>query len=162
MSKKRGRPTKYDPKYCREIIAYFKSAPKTKLWVKSEKIITKSNGTTETFKEYGILPGDLPTIEKFAMSIKVDDDTLERWADKFKGFCGAYNKAKKLEKQFLVDNGLGGLYPPASFIFVAKNVTELKDMKAVDHTTGGEKIKGIILTEGEDDSTDSASGESKA
>jgi hypothetical protein len=44
------------------------------------------------------------------------------------------NVAKGLQREFLVDNGLKGLYPPASFIFVAKNVTTMHDKQEVETT----------------------------
>ena len=129
-----GRPTKYDPKYCEELIAFF-SVPKSKQVVKKEKLITKANGTTESEKEYVCIPEDLPTFEKFARNINVCYDTLiSEWCKNHKEFSEAYNIAKSLQKEFLVDNGLAGLYPPASFIFVAKNITDMKDKQELEHS----------------------------
>lgn len=155
-----GAPTKYDPKYCDELIVFF-SGPKNKQIIKSEKITKKANGTEEVFREYVWVPEDLPTLDKFARKIGVDRKTLQRWAeavypDDFEieekrgklrrpRFSRAYNTGKVLQSEFLTDNGLRGLYPPASFIFVAKNVTEMRDKveAAVDHTTKGEQIKAV-------------------
>lgn len=129
-----GRPTKYDPKYCEEIISFF-SIPKTKQIVKREKLINKANGTTEKEVEYLTIPEGLPTFEKFARSIGVCKDTIiSEWIKKHEEFSDAYNTCKSLQKEFLIDNGLQGLYPPASFIFVAKNITEMRDKQELEHS----------------------------
>ena len=146
-SKTSGRPSKFDPKYCEEIIAFF-SGPRNKQIVKSEKITRKANGTEEVYKEYALIAEDLPTLDKFARSIKVDHDTILNWAKKenktkYPGFIGAYNRTKELQKEFLADNALKGLHPPATFIFIAKNITDWKDK--TDITTDGEKISGPVI-----------------
>jgi len=141
-----GRPTKYDPKFADEIIEFF-NVERTIRYIKAEKIVEKANGTKETFYEYGYMPNELPTLDKFAFKIGVDRKTLQRWAEdvfpddyeivekrgklKRPKFCRAYNTAKILQKDFLTDNGLRGMYPPAAFIFVSKNVTDMRD-KVVD------------------------------
>lgn len=164
-----GRPTKYDPKFADELLDYFLKSPKNEQIIKREKIIRKSNGTEEVEREYMTVPCDLPTLDKFARKIGVNGDTLVVWASsKYKDkydlndkkappqelwgklkrpkFSAAYNMAKILQKEFLTDNGLRGLYPPASFIFVAKNVTDYRDKveSNVDLTSKGEKIKQVV------------------
>ena len=142
---KGGRPTKYKPEYCKRLIAFF-DIEKNKRVVKKEKNITKSNGTVESEIEYMLIAEDLPTFEKFARSIGVSYDTLiSEWAKKYKEFSEAYNTAKQIQKEFLTDNGLKGLYPPSSFIFVAKNITDMKDKQDLDVMSGGEKLGVIIL-----------------
>jgi len=144
-SKKRsGRPTKYRRKYCEAIVKFF-SGDKFEQFIKSEKVTTKKNGTTETLTNYGYRCNDLPTFAKFARSIGVDKDTIVEWAKsenkkKYKGFSVAYNSAKELQKEFLSDNALRGFSPPASFIFVAKNITDWKDKQEVDTKHSGELV----------------------
>jgi hypothetical protein len=144
-----GRPTKYKKEYCAAIVAYF-SVQKHSQYIKKE--IIKQNGMIE--REYALLAADLPTFEGFARLIKVNGDTVVEWAKatkedgktlKYPEFSAAYNTAKHLQKEFLIDNGLKGLYPPASFIFVAKNVTDLRDKQETDITSGGEKLGVIYL-----------------
>jgi hypothetical protein len=139
-----ARPSKFKPEY-NDLIVKFFSGKKYKRYVKSEKTTTKSNGTTETWREYGYMCNDLPTFSKFATKIEVDDDTLENWAKeenkkKYPGFFGAYNKCKQLQKEFLSDNALKGFHPPATFIFVAKNITDWKDRTENDVTSAGKPI----------------------
>ena len=135
-----GRPSKYDPKYCDQILKFF-SGPKNETIVKS--VTTGKNEYEKT--EYMRVAKELPTFAKFARKIGVNGDTIVEWAKKHEEFTAAYNMAKELQKEFLVDNGLGGLYPPASFIFTAKNITDMRDKQEVDtrktfDVTGLEKL----------------------
>ncbi len=144
-----GRPTKWHPQYIAEIIAFFE-VPKNKKYVKSERITRKSNGTEQTFREYAYIAEDLPTLDKFARKIGVNGDTLVEWAKeenkkKYPGFYVAYKTAKVLQKEFLIDNALKGLYPPTTFIFVAKNITDMKDHVETDVTSGGKQVAGFTM-----------------
>lgn len=156
--KKNGRPSKYNNKYCAMIVAHF-SGPTFERYIKSERITNKKNGTTEHWFDYGYRCTDMPTLDDFAFKIGVDDDTLANWASakypkdykikslqnqlKHPKFFGAYNRAKKLQKAFLNNNALKGFSPPASFIFIAKNVTDMRDKQEVDHTSKGKEIAGF-------------------
>lgn len=136
-----GRPTKYKPEYCDAIVAFF-DGPRTQERVKS--VTTGKNDYEKT--EYETVPLPLPTLAKFARSIGVSHDTILEWASKHKEFSAAYNSVKHLQKEFLVDNGLGGLYPPASFIFTAKNVTDMRDKNETELTgKDGGPIPVIML-----------------
>lgn len=129
-----GRPSLYDPKYCGELVAFFS--------VETYRTITETvegkNWSKETVKE---VPNDLPTFEKFAHSIGVHVDTLIEWTKIHPEFSESYKNAKQLQKDFLIQNGLRGLYPAAAFCFVAKNCTDMRDKSEIDHTTGGEKLQ---------------------
>lgn len=140
MAKKKiGRPPKYKETFCEEIIKFF-DVEKSKREVKS--VVSGKNEYERT--NYESIPNELPTFAKFARKIKVNGDTIVKWAKKNKEFNAAYNTAKELQKEFLVDNGLAGLYPPASFIFTAKNITDMKDKSETDITSGGKKIIPIL------------------
>lgn len=147
MPKKMGRPTKYKPKYCKMIEEFFDQPP-SKQVIKKE--IIKSNGTVE--REYITVANRLPTLGKFSRHIGVNVDTLKEWAHaktktgkpKYPKFSVSYKKAMSIAQDFLVDNGLAGLSPPASFIFVSKNYTEMRDKQEVDHTTKGEKLPQVV------------------
>lgn len=142
----RGRPTKYKQIYSKKIIEYF-SQPPTRQVLKKE--IIKSNGTIE--REYVERAAPLPTFSGFSRHIGVNGDTIVEWSNardkkkklKYPDFSAAYNIAKDLQRDFLVHNGLSGNSPPAAFIFVAKNITDMHDKQEVDHTTKGEKITGF-------------------
>jgi len=131
-----GRPTKYKPEYCEQIVKFF-ACPKNERVVKS--ITTGKNEYEKT--EYTTIPNELPTFAKFARSIGVAYDTVCDWVKVHPEFLHAHNEAKRLQEEFLIDNGLAGLYPPASYIFTAKNITTMRDKTEVEHSGG------ISLTE---------------
>jgi hypothetical protein len=143
-----GRPTKYKPEYCEEIIKFFSVEPYQKEIVEvSTSTTTNSKGGTSEFRKekYQRVSNPLPFFEAFGRSIGVSDDTIVNWAKKYPEFLAAYNTAKALQKEFLVQNGLAGTYPPASFIFTAKNITDMRDKQEVEATkkfdvTGLEKL----------------------
>jgi|GEM_PF-1439647 len=124
---KGGRPTKYRPEYCEAIIAFFSKDPTT---LKEVSHITKT-GITKHMVE---VPEKLPLLSAFARSIGVDENTLLNWTKEHEEFLGAYTRAKALQKEFLIHNGLAGLYDTKFAMFVAVNCTDMRDK--VDHTIG--------------------------
>ena len=111
-----GRPSKYKPEYCDQIIAFFSVAPNRKevMEVSTSQGVSAKGGTSDFRKEkYVLVPNDPPFFEDFATSIGVSDDTIVNWAKKYPEFLAAYNKSKFLQKRFLIINGLAGCYPPA-------------------------------------------------
>ena len=121
--KPNGRPPKYYPEVCNDIIKFFDRKPYT---IK----ITKAFGKTFRTKA----PCDLPTLEGFANSIEVCRDTLYEWSTaekdgklKYPDFSYALKRAKEYQKNILVTNGLSGAYNGTFAIFTAKNVTDMKD-----------------------------------
>lgn len=139
---KTGRPTKYKPEYCTAIVEFF-DGPRTQERVKS--ITTGKNEYERT--DYETVPMPLPTFAKFARSIGVNGDTIVEWTKHYPEFSAAYNAAKDLQKEFLVDNGLAGHYPPASFIFTAKNITDMRDRQEVTGADGGPiQITGVDIS----------------
>lgn len=148
-----GRKTKYKPIYIKKIIEYFDSLPPHVQLIKKDFKKTLSNGTVTESKEYEIVSGEMPTLFKFSRKIGVHEDTLLEWSKatigkskklKYPDFSGAYNMAKKIQREWLINIGLKGLAPPASFIFLAKNLTDMTDKQEIDHTSLGEKITGFI------------------
>lgn len=132
-----GRPSLYKPEYCKALIDFFSVKPYRR--EVSEEITSdgvNSKGGTNHFvkKKYRLVPNDPPFFEDFATSIGVSDDTIVNWAKTHDEFLAAYNKAKFLQKKFLIVNGLAGTNPPASYIFTAKNVTDMRDKHEVAET----------------------------
>lgn len=132
---KSGRPTKYKPEFCDEIITFFKRKP--------FELVRTAFGVKK-------VPNTLPTFHEFADTIGVNEDSIVEWAkeenkEKYVGFSAAYKKAKDLQKYFMVENALNGAYNPTAFIFVAKNITDMRDQKDVDLTSKGQKLGVVIL-----------------
>lgn len=127
-----GRPTKYDPKYCDEIVEFFNREPSVPLMVGGDVMMHKG--------EPIMIACRLPTFEMFALSIGVHRETLRNWCDQNPEFFVAYKKAEDYQKEILIQNGLSGGYEKTFAIFTAKNVTDMTDKQEIDHTTKGGAI----------------------
>jgi len=77
--------------------------------------------------DYKRVANKLPTLRDFAKSINVSISIVYDWINKHKEFSDAFTHAKEIRKDFLIQNGLQGLYPPATFKFVATNLTDMTD-----------------------------------
>jgi hypothetical protein len=97
-----GRPIKYKQEYCKQLITYFEEA--------------------EGF----------PTYAGFAVEIEVDTSTLERWADRYKEFCGAYARAKAIQEAKLVSGAMQNKYNSQFAQFFAKNNLGFRDKTEQD------------------------------
>lgn len=127
--KKMGRPTKYNPKYCKELLDYFDVEP-------------------YTINELGQrVANDLPTFAGFAWKIGVHRFTLNIWLEKYPDFFDSYKLAKEKQEHMLATNGLQNLYAQTFAIFAAKNITSWRDKKEFDHTTNGESIAPKVVSE---------------
>lgn len=132
MEKKpNGRPTKWAPEINDMIVEFFSAEPNREV----ERVNRK---TGAAYSE--LVPNPLPHLSAFAREIGVSHDTLCEWAkeenrEKYPGFSEAYKKAKQLQKEFLIENGLNGLYNPAFAIFTAKNITDMRDRQ--EHELSG-------------------------
>ena len=153
LVKRMGRPSKYKPEYNAAIIAWF-MVEKYAQFTTDETIKYNKDGVkTSESRRFKMIPADLPTLQGFARNIGVSYDTMRGWANdlvdpdaetpvlRYPEFSVAYNIAKELQKEFLIDNGLKGNYPPASYIFTAKNITDMTDKTIVEtkDTDYGEK-----------------------
>lgn len=126
---KEGRPTKYKKKYADMLVDYFTIDPVREV----EETYTNKKG--ETWTKTVEKACEFPTFEGFACSIGVTDHTLQNWCEATdeKGmllnpeFLDAYKRAKELQKQVLVVNSMAGRYNTQFAIFIAKNVTDLRD-----------------------------------
>lgn len=124
-----GRPSKYDEKYCQEILEFFDVPTTSKVEVMN---INKKTG--DEFLTYEEKPNKLPTFEAYAKKIKVDMDTLRNWTTIHEEFALAYEKCKQMQKDFLIQNALLGHFNTAFSIFLAKNITDLRDKVENDIT----------------------------
>lgn len=133
-----GRPTKYEDKYCDEVIEFFNKPPFEYVEIEQENEETGEKVKTialDKFQNPIRVPCPLPTKERFAFSIGVHRSTLIEWAGKYPEFSYAIKKAEDLQKDILIQNGLVQSYDKTFAIFVAKNVTDMSDKKELDHTS---------------------------
>lgn len=173
--KNAGAPSKFDPKYITEIIDFFSSkASKEYVYESSTEYFANGELKKKSEKKKPI-PRKLPTLLGFADSIGVKYQTVRDWAEKgedpeytlidpkkeytaeelvlrhnmvksLSDFAHSYKKAKELQKEFLIENGLSGASPAPAFIFVAKNLTDMRDKVETDITSKGKEIVGFTIT----------------
>lgn len=110
----------------------------------SEKceITTDKNGEkTKTVEK----ANPLPTFEKFAVKIGVSSAIFSEWQKEHPEFALAYEQCKELQKDMLNDLAMRGFYNATYTIFVAKNLTDMRDkQEAVLNTF--EDIRTAYLT----------------
>lgn len=121
-----GRPTKYKPEYCEEIIKFF-SAPTVSVVL--EDVVTKSGEVVTVERS---VANKLPTFERFCANLSVTTDTLFYWANENREFSVAYKKAKELQKDFWIENSMAGRYNAAFTIFAGKNMFGWRDKVEVE------------------------------
>lgn len=145
---KGGRPTKFKPEFAEKLVKFFDIEPFIKELSEWSKEYYKEGGIKKESEKFRLTPNKMPTLYRFAKSIKVDYSTVYRWAEKgewtddlesgeqppieFQEFCNAYKEAKELQKEFLINLGLAGAAPSPFAIFTAKNVTDMRDKTEVD------------------------------
>lgn len=118
---KGGRPSKYRPEFCQEIINFFDVEHTT---MKTFQSFRKDGSVVTITRE---VANQLPTFERFAVNCGVHTDTLVEWTKVHEEFSVAYKTAKHLQKEMLNDLALRGFYNPTYTQFVAKNITDMKD-----------------------------------
>lgn len=132
-----GAPTKYDSKYIQEMLDYFDI---DKTYTVEVKVPTKNGSVINEITKANAMP----QFSVFARKIGCCVQTLLNWCEKEPEFLEAYNTCKAIQKEFIIENGMAGLYHPNFTIFVAKNVTDMRDKQEIDHTSGGEPMKPIV------------------
>jgi len=142
---KGGRPTKYKPEYCDELMKYFDIEPHFETPV----VTTDKKGNI--VEKVTFLPVDLPTLAGFARKIGVHRDTINQWSQDHPEFSDAIKKGKECQEYILVTNALKGGYNPTFSIFLAKNVFGWTDRQEFGGTLDipqlsklGETVKKIL------------------
>ncbi len=132
------RPTKWKREFNQAIIDYFT--------IEDDKVYREHQDDKGKVQ---ILPHLFPCFEGFAQKIGVACSTIVDWANeneannkKYPGFHAAYTRAKELQKQQLVRGTMAGAYNNQFAIFLAKNITDMRDVQTVE---GGDPSKPIIL-----------------
>lgn len=147
---KTGRPTKYKAEYCKKLIAFFDIEPYEDIDIEHyyEKLDENGEQVIKWIDKKRVA-ARLPTLRRFAKIIEVGISTVYDWLNPEhssyqKRFSGAFTHAREIRKEFLIENGLQGLYAPASFKFVAINLTDMRDKQ--DFEVGGKDGEPIPVT----------------
>ena len=136
-----GRPTKYDPIFCQQIIEYF-SVPPTNIIYRTEY---NKDGSVKCEVPV-ITAAELPTYQGFAHSIDVHIDTLIEWTKIHPKFSESYARAKQLQEQIWLVNSLENRYNAQFAMFFGKNCLGYKDKSETELTgPGGGPIQAVSL-----------------
>jgi hypothetical protein len=134
-----GRPTKYEPRFAQELIAYF--AASSDVW--DERILKTAGGG----ERVELLPKKFPTLARFSTMIDVNFTTVYRWAHEKDEqgnpvnaeFCNAYAHAKALQEAILIEGGMAGVYQSQFVVLAAKNIIGWREK--IEQTT--EDVTGL-------------------
>lgn len=114
---------KYKKVYTDQIIDYFSSPPTRVEYIKHYD----RNGDL-TKEEPVVVGADYPTFEGFAIKIGVTARTLENWAKKYPTTFGvACERAKDMQKNMIIVNGLGGRYNSKFAQFIASSQFDMAE-----------------------------------
>lgn len=153
-----GRPTLFKAEYAQALKKFFDIISYKKEVMEKSKHYYKDGELKSESEKYKMIPAKLPTLFGFARSIGVEYWTVNNWMEKglmidektkepihpeYFEFSKSYKEAKEQQKEFLISLGLSGAAPAPAFIFVAKNVTDMRDKTETDLTSKGEAM-GII------------------
>lgn len=148
-----GRPTKYRPEYCQDIVRYFETChaeivvdvkffqPNKNVTVqeilnpladKSDNEILQA-GAVKSIDQKLIMTR-FPTIVRYALSIGVTKETIYEWADKYKEFSDSLVICKHIAESILLENWLQWTFNWPFAMFLLKNNYGYKDKTEVDHT----------------------------
>jgi hypothetical protein len=128
-----GRPTTFRLEYSQALIDWFDVEPFEEVPIEHYK-----QGAV-SWTDSKRVPNRLPTLRGFAKSIQVPISTIYDWLNKehasyHEEFSDAFTHALEIRKDFLIENGLQGLYPSGSFVFVATNLTDMRNKQDVEHS----------------------------
>lgn len=136
VKRKVGRPSKYRPELCDDLIKFF-SRPlyikeKKRKWINGEEIVTEEKVANET-----------PFLINWVVKHGIDASTPSDWASKYPEFSKALNKAKQLQEFFLAELGIKGHHNGFMTYQTLKNVSGWRDNKEVEIKDAGEYFKQI-------------------
>lgn len=117
-----GPANKYRPEYCQQMIQYFVSAPQ-KVTQTVKGVLEQNELKGRTLKEeVQTICADVPTFQRFAISVGVHQGTLAAWEKKYPEFADAVQRCIEVQKDFMIQGLASGRIPGMGGIFVAKNL----------------------------------------
>lgn len=128
---KKGRPTLYRKKFCKELVEHYDVEPYNLVVLKT-RTVKKKNGEIIVDEERKPIANPLPFVYEFCDKIGIHKDTFYQWLKKHQDFADAFTRAQEIQKKNLITLGVTGIAPPASFIFVASNLTDMRPASTGD------------------------------
>lgn len=126
----------YSPEYAERMVSFFL---KDKAYEEKEEDCVTSKGV---LKRNIRRANKIPVFSAFARELNVPTSALQGWKEKYPEFALAYDKCKEIQKEFIVENMVNGIYNPAAGIFTAKNLTDMRDSATVEMAgTDGRPLK---------------------
>lgn len=140
MSKAQG----YKREYAAHLVAYFSAEP----YQECIETVWHSNGAVRSERVLRV-PNRLPTFERFAAELGVSAERLKEWEAQHEAFARAAGRARELQRDFLMQNALLGLYNAAFAKLAAEAVCGMQEA----HTLTIEAAPRIVddLPRDEDD-----------
>ncbi len=127
---KMGRPTKYKPEYCQQIIDYFSNNDAYEILEHESDETRRKAFLNRPITMYG-----------FAQKIGVDADTVANWANEKDengvlvnpDFFGSYKAALSMQAKQIIEGGLAGVYNSNIAQLMLKNHHGYRDVQAIEH-----------------------------
>lgn len=116
---------KYSPELAEQLLYYFSQAPQAKTEV--TRVIVEQSRWPSKRQEVQTICAEIPTFERFATSIGCHIQTMLNWRKVHPEWDDAYERCKQIQKDFLIQGLATGRISPLAGIFLAKNMTDMKD-----------------------------------
>lgn len=124
--KKVGRPTKYRPEFCQQMIEWFDR----ELTILKEVEKISPCGAITIMEEK---PNKPPMFGDFARNkIKTNHQTMLEWTKKFPEFNEAYKECKEIQQEFIIMGCLMGHLNSSFGRFTMKNISDWRDKIETD------------------------------
>ena len=142
--------SRYDHKFCKLIVEYFEAAAKADTREVTPVVTlneTEKKGEGWKKSEVRRICAELPTVESFARSVGIPSTTIKTWAKDHEDFAEAYQQAKDIQYQLLVDRGLTRQYDASAFMFVAQNITGMHQRQVVAGDSDAPLTTRLVLVD---------------
>ena len=133
-----GRPSKYDPVFIEKVDEYLKD--NQDIWKEYHKTRGEKSDSYERYVQV-----KLPTVERFARYIDVNETTLYEWAGLYPEFSNALEKIVEEQKHRLMEEGLGNNYNPAIAKLILSSNHGMAEKEDKNVNVKGDDIVGAIL-----------------
>jgi hypothetical protein len=134
-----GRPSKYKPEYCDQLIKFMSIDPYREVI----DVFTDKHGNEKSTVR--LVANDPPFISKFAREIGFMTQTLYSWAIDYPEFGEAMTRARELQLEFIATNGMNGLFNAQFTKFALTNMSSWRDKQEVEHS-GNISLSGRMLS----------------